>query len=128
MVHPLQLMVLTLLPIILTLKVLSSTTLTASTYAIHLHNQSLAVSNTSLSSPPMRTHFCSLNHSTYHFAYLRVAVICGVRSVQFSSVTQSCLTLCNPMDCSTPGLPVHQTVINFFVLLLNFSFVMFPRT
>ena len=25
---------------------------------------------------------------------------------QFSSVTQSCLTLCNPMDCSTPGLPV----------------------
>ena len=28
-------------------------------------------------------------------------------SVQFSSVTQSCLTLCDPMDCSTPGLPVH---------------------
>ena len=30
------------------------------------------------------------------------------RSVQFSLVTQSCLILCNPMDCSTPGLPVHQ--------------------
>ena len=29
-------------------------------------------------------------------------------SVQFSSVAQSCLTLCNPMDCSTPGLPVHH--------------------
>ena len=28
--------------------------------------------------------------------------------VLFSSVTQSCLTLCNPMDCSTPGLPVHH--------------------
>ena len=28
--------------------------------------------------------------------------------VQFSSVTQSCLTLCNPMNCSTPGLPVHH--------------------
>ena len=27
---------------------------------------------------------------------------------QFSSVTQSCLTLCNPMDCSTPGFPVHH--------------------
>ena len=27
-------------------------------------------------------------------------------SVQFSSVTQSCLTLCNPMDCSMPGFPV----------------------
>ena len=24
------------------------------------------------------------------------------------SVTQSCLTLCNPMDCSTPGFPVHH--------------------
>ena len=27
---------------------------------------------------------------------------------QFSSVAQSCLTLCNPMKCSTPGLPVHH--------------------
>ena len=26
-------------------------------------------------------------------------------SVQFSAVAQSCLTLCNPMGCSTPGLP-----------------------
>ena len=29
-------------------------------------------------------------------------------SVQFSSVAQSCPTLCNPMDCSMPGLPVHH--------------------
>ena len=30
-------------------------------------------------------------------------------NVQFSSVAQSCLTLCDPMDCSTPGFPVlHQ--------------------
>ena len=28
-------------------------------------------------------------------------------SVQFSSVTQSCPTLCDPMDCSMPGFPVH---------------------
>ena len=29
--------------------------------------------------------------------------------IQFSSVAQSCPTLCNPMDCSTPGFPVlHQ--------------------
>ena len=27
---------------------------------------------------------------------------------QFSSVTQLCLTLCSPMDCSTPGFPVHH--------------------
>ena len=29
-------------------------------------------------------------------------------SVQFSSVAQSCPTLCDPMNCSMPGLPVHQ--------------------
>ena len=29
-------------------------------------------------------------------------------SIQFSSVSQSCPTLCNPMDCSTPGLLVHH--------------------
>ena len=29
-------------------------------------------------------------------------------SGQFSSVAQSCLTLCDPMDCSMPGLPVHH--------------------
>ena len=29
-------------------------------------------------------------------------------SIQFSSVAQSCQTLCNPMNCSTPGLPVHH--------------------
>ena len=29
-------------------------------------------------------------------------------SVQFSSVSQSCPTLCDPMDCSTPGFPVHH--------------------
>ena len=27
---------------------------------------------------------------------------------QFSSVAQSCLTLCDPMDCSTPGFPVYH--------------------
>ena len=32
----------------------------------------------------------------------------GVGSVQFSSVTQSCPTLCNPMNCSMPGRPVHH--------------------
>ena len=32
-------------------------------------------------------------------------------SVQFNSVTQSCLTLCDPMDCSSPGFPVHQQLL-----------------
>ena len=33
--------------------------------------------------------------------------------VQFSSVSQSCLTLCNPMNRSTPGLPVHHQLPEF---------------
>ena len=32
---------------------------------------------------------------------------------QFSSVTQSCPTLCDPMDYSTPGLPVHRSLLEF---------------
>ena len=30
---------------------------------------------------------------------------------QFSSVPQLCPTLCNPMDCSTPGFPVHHQLL-----------------
>ena len=40
----------------------------------------------------------------------------GIRrfsSVQFISVAQLCLTLCNPMDCSTPGLPVPHQLLEF---------------
>ena len=33
--------------------------------------------------------------------------------IQFSSVAQSCPTLCNPMNCSTPGLPVHHQLPEF---------------
>ena len=33
--------------------------------------------------------------------------------VQFSSVAQSCLTLCDPMNRSTPGLPVHHHLLEF---------------
>ena len=29
----------------------------------------------------------------------------------FGAVTQSCLTLCDPMDCSTPGFPVHHQLL-----------------
>ena len=32
-------------------------------------------------------------------------------SIQFSSVTQSCLTLCDPVDSSMPGLPVHHQLL-----------------
>ena len=32
---------------------------------------------------------------------------------QFSSVTQSCPTLCDPMNRSTPGFPVHHQLLDF---------------
>ena len=34
-------------------------------------------------------------------------------SVQFSSVAQSCPTLCDPMDCNTSGFPVHHQLSEF---------------
>ena len=37
----------------------------------------------------------------------------GNSSVQFSSVAQSCLILCDPMNWSTPGLPVHHQLPEF---------------
>ena len=36
-----------------------------------------------------------------------------LKGVQFSSVIQLCLTLCNPMNHSTPGLPVHHQLPEF---------------
>ena len=39
--------------------------------------------------------------------------MCFYPSVQFSSVAQSCPTLCDPMNCSTPGLPVHHQLLGF---------------
>ena len=34
-------------------------------------------------------------------------------SVQFSSVAQSCLSLCDPMGCNMPGLPLHHKLTKF---------------
>ena len=40
-------------------------------------------------------------------------VLWNINMVQFSSITQPCPTLCNPTDCSTPGLPVHHQLPEF---------------
>ena len=40
-------------------------------------------------------------------------VIKTIKLVQFSSVAQLCPTLCNPMNCSTPGLPAHHQLLEF---------------
>ena len=37
----------------------------------------------------------------------------ALKHVQFCSVAQSCPTLCDPMDCSMPGLPVHHQLPEF---------------
>ena len=42
-----------------------------------------------------------------------VTLISEKTSVQFSSVAESCLTLCEPMDCNMPGLPVHHQLPEF---------------
>ena len=42
-----------------------------------------------------------------------VAIISTSVTVQFSSVAQLCLTFCNPMVCSMPGLPVHHQLLEF---------------
>ena len=41
-------------------------------------------------------------------------LVVGIEN-QFSSVALSCLTLCNPMDCNIPGLPVHHQLPEFTV-------------
>ena len=48
----------------------------------------------------------------FDFTFLLSGLQCCL-SVQFSLVTQSCPTLCNPMNCSTPGLPVHHQHLEF---------------
>ena len=53
-------------------------------------------------------HFCR-QYSLLIFFYLKTFF----SSVQFSSVAQSCLTLCDPMNHSTPGLPVHHQLPEF---------------
>ena len=45
--------------------------------------------------------------------YLWSYSYCFISSVQFSSVTQSCPTLCDSMNRSTPGLPVHHQLPEF---------------
>ena len=50
---------------------------------------------------------CLLWHSVFRIRGTRV-YLCGRLCCYCCSVTQSCLTLCDPVDCSMPGLPVHH--------------------
>ena len=46
-------------------------------------------------------------------AFLPLLILLKYLSVQFSSVTQLCPTLFDPMNCSIPGLPVHHQLPEF---------------
>ena len=61
--------------------------------------------------PPLR----SLMHTVQTEVQVRIGKMTSEKelSVQFSSVAQSCLTLCNPMNLSTPALPVHHQLPEF---------------
>ena len=48
---------------------------------------------------------------------MKIMASSHISSVQFSSVAHSCPTLCNPMNCSTPGLPVHHQIPEFTELM-----------
>ena len=47
-----------------------------------------------------------------YWSYMVSKHLC-ISSVQFSSIAQSCSTLCDPMNCSMPGLPVHHQLLEF---------------
>ena len=49
-------------------------------------------------------HFLNLKQKNFFFIF---------KSSQFSSVAQSCPTLCDPMNCSKPGLSVHHQLSQF---------------
>ena len=42
-----------------------------------------------------------------------------IKSIQFSSVAQSCPTFCDPRNCNTPGLPVHHQLLEFTPTLVH---------
>ena len=58
---------------------------------------------------PLQAQHVNVHKTTERLVYL----ITHKASVQFSSVTQSCLTLYDPMDCSTPVFPVHHQLLEF---------------
>ena len=48
------------------------------------------------------------------FTYMNICICTFIGiALQFSSVTQSCLTICDLMNRSTPGLPVHHHLLEF---------------
>ena len=66
-------------------------------------------------SPPTRQPVSSISMRTCqkHRFSVPIQDLLQFSSSQFSSVAQSCPTLCDPMNCSTPGLPVYHHLLEF---------------
>ena len=64
-------------------------------------------------------HHFKMNQSSYFILTSLVSILCplcllqGLMDDQIRSVAQSCPTLCDPMNRSTPGLPVHHQLPEF---------------
>ena len=69
----------------------------------------------------LSTHACFINNEfLFNKCFIIMCQTCfsynlvaSFSSVQFISVAQSCPALCDPMNCSTPGLPVHHQLPGF---------------
>ena len=94
-----------------------------------LESRSPALQADSLPSEPPATVFDNCNPKQLAYClYPRSIINCWRKaltldflSVQFSSVAQSCPTLCDPKNRSTPGLPVHHQLPDFFFFFSSVS-------
>ena len=85
--------------------------LEASLHKIHTHDSPGLPAGPCLNvTSSGKTSLISLFKST-HRALCLSPVFWSSLSLSLSSIAQSCLTLWDPMDCSTPGLPVHHQLL-----------------
>ena len=55
-----------------------------------------------------------MNYNIYGIQSENSEIFCNyIKDIQFSSVAQSCPTLCDPLNRCTPGLPVHHQLPEF---------------
>ena len=75
----------------------------------------LGIKPASLPSPVLAGGFFTISATWEAPKYLHIKpYICSLEKwYQFSSVVQSCPTLCDPMNCSMPGVPVHHQPLEF---------------
>ena len=62
-------------------------------------------------------HVCSQCLIRHKITFSLIYALIYKSAIKFSSVTQSCLTLCDPMYCSMPGLPVHVQIPELLKLM-----------